>query len=429
MSLRILVISQRFWPEETKINDICRGFTDRDCKVDVLCGQPNYPDGKYYPGYSAFGHNNEKHDRMRLFRGMEISRDGGSGIRILLNYYSFAISAFFKILLLQKKQYDAILIYQQAPVMTAWAGLRLGKKKRIPVTIYAVDVWPYSFYQEMELQSTVLRTIFMNLSKKCYRKADKIITASQNAVRFFTSELQIPGSRVSYVPLCADDGVGLEVKDVSVMENYAGSFNLVCAGRLDATNDFDTLFTVAKELIKVGIGDIKFILTGRGPLFASLKKKVSDELLNDVIFFEQVDRPSKMLKFYHVANAFISLGIPSTKGEYTPITEVVDYMTAGRPVIAASGSLERHLVKQARCGLTPDAGDPKALFEAILRLYKSSRQELLKYGENAREYSKEHFNREDRIDDILDIMFIDKTMREDGFIISQKSNIIKMEDD
>ena len=53
--MRILVVTQHFWPENFRINDIVEGFVQDGLAVDVLCGLPNYPHGEWFDGYSADG--------------------------------------------------------------------------------------------------------------------------------------------------------------------------------------------------------------------------------------------------------------------------------------------------------------------------------------------------------------------------------------
>lgn len=428
MDQRILVISQRFWPEDTKINEICKGFTERGYKVDVLCGQPNYPEGRFYKGYHTFGHEKEKFGKVRVLRAAEIMRYNSSGIRILMNYYSFTISALLKSLLLQKISYDAILIYQRSPVMMVGAGLRIGKKQNIPVVTYAVDVWPYSFYQEMDMQNGILRNIFRNVSKRMYLGSDKIIAASENAVRFFISELHIHPNKVKFIPLCADKALDEEDSDVTVQEQFAGSFNIVLSARADESLDFDNVINAASKLLKDGYADIKFIFVGNGPDLPQMRKKVNKAHLEDIIFFVPQDNKRRLPVYFDVANALLSVTKSEVRGEYAPVLDIVDYMTAAKPIIAASGSRERHLVKVAKCGITSDPGDSKGLYEAIMKLYRSSKETLEAYGQNARSYSRENFNRELRIEDILDVLFMDQSPDDDGFIINRSTNIIKIED-
>ena len=46
--MRILIVSQYFWPENFRINDLAVGLIDKGYDVSVLTGLPNYPEGKFY---------------------------------------------------------------------------------------------------------------------------------------------------------------------------------------------------------------------------------------------------------------------------------------------------------------------------------------------------------------------------------------------
>ena len=49
--MRLLVVSQYFWPESFRINDLVAGMWAMGHEVVVLTGQPNYPDGEIFPAY------------------------------------------------------------------------------------------------------------------------------------------------------------------------------------------------------------------------------------------------------------------------------------------------------------------------------------------------------------------------------------------
>jgi hypothetical protein len=52
--MRILIISQYFWPENFRINDLCLALKERGHEVAILTGKPNYPKGSFYEGYDFF---------------------------------------------------------------------------------------------------------------------------------------------------------------------------------------------------------------------------------------------------------------------------------------------------------------------------------------------------------------------------------------
>ena len=49
--LKVLAVSQHYWPEPFAIADVCEGLAAMGHEVTVLTGTPNYPDGDIYPGY------------------------------------------------------------------------------------------------------------------------------------------------------------------------------------------------------------------------------------------------------------------------------------------------------------------------------------------------------------------------------------------
>ena len=51
--MRILVISQYFFPENFRINDLVFSLFKRGHQIEVLTGKPNYPNGDYF---NTIGH-------------------------------------------------------------------------------------------------------------------------------------------------------------------------------------------------------------------------------------------------------------------------------------------------------------------------------------------------------------------------------------
>src|SRR5215510_10060633 len=91
--MRVLIVSQYFWPENFRINDLALGLTQLGHEVSVLTGNPNYPEGRFFPGYNAPGKWRERWSGIEIKRVPLISRGAGRGVRLALNYLSFAASA------------------------------------------------------------------------------------------------------------------------------------------------------------------------------------------------------------------------------------------------------------------------------------------------------------------------------------------------
>ena len=87
--MKILVVTQYFWPEQFKINDLCDGLIERGHEVTVYTGLPNYPEGKFFKGYSLFGPYCETHEKIKIIRAPLIPRGENKGLQLVLNFFSF----------------------------------------------------------------------------------------------------------------------------------------------------------------------------------------------------------------------------------------------------------------------------------------------------------------------------------------------------
>jgi len=64
--MKLLVVSQYFFPEDFRINELVEEFTNRGHEVTILTGRPNYPEGKIFPEYIQ-----ERENELREFASYE----------------------------------------------------------------------------------------------------------------------------------------------------------------------------------------------------------------------------------------------------------------------------------------------------------------------------------------------------------------------
>ena len=89
--LKILIVSQYFWPEKFIINDLAIGLKE-EYEIDVLTGYPNYPEGNIF---SNFKKNKKKFNNLKkinIFRVPIIPRKKNKFF-LFLNYMSFLITS------------------------------------------------------------------------------------------------------------------------------------------------------------------------------------------------------------------------------------------------------------------------------------------------------------------------------------------------
>ena len=153
------MVSQHYWPENFRIADICRGFTEDQIEVDVLCGLPNYPKGEWFDGYRYSGPRRQTHDGVEIFRAGEIRRKGNTSVRIFLNYISYPLTAVLNLPRLHGRKYDAVFCYETSPVLMLFPAILYAKLHRLPLTCYVLDLWPENLYSVLPVHNRLLRTI------------------------------------------------------------------------------------------------------------------------------------------------------------------------------------------------------------------------------------------------------------------------------
>ena len=115
--MRILIVSQYFWPENFRITDLALALKEKGHDVTVLTGMPNYPAGKLYDGYSWWKNRRETMQGLPIVRVPLFVRRESKSWQLALNYISFVLSAcLLAPWLLRKKQFDIIFTFEVSPV-------------------------------------------------------------------------------------------------------------------------------------------------------------------------------------------------------------------------------------------------------------------------------------------------------------------------
>src|SRR3990167_9594911 len=115
--MNILIVSQYFWPESFRINDLAEAFVDRGNTVTVLTGKPNYPQGYFYAGYTFLNKSFEYYRGIHIIRSPLITR-GKNKFKLSLNYLSFVFFATI-IGMFKCKQSDVIFVFGPSPITVA----------------------------------------------------------------------------------------------------------------------------------------------------------------------------------------------------------------------------------------------------------------------------------------------------------------------
>ena len=388
---KILVVTQHFWPENFRINDIVEGFLQDGIAVDVLCGLPNYPKGEWFPGYSAAGPFEEEWHGARLYRCKEVPRRGNTSVNIFLNYVSwpwYAAHALHRL----PGGYDAVFCFNTSPVLMCWPAIRYAKKHHIPFTNYVLDIWPENLYSVLNVKNKALRAIAQGVSDALYKKADRLIAMSEPLQQRLCQRTGMPPQKIAVIPQYCEDFYAVPQPDAALQAQFGGRFNLVFTGTFTPAQSLETVITAAQDAHSRGADMLHLLLVGDGMSRAALEAKVKELHAEDSVTFYGSVPATDIPKFTALADALIVCLSDSPDLGLTVPAKVASYMAAGKPVLASMDGAGNAAVAAAG-GLSSPACDAAALADNLLALTRMDAAQRAAMGQSAKEYYLAHYRR------------------------------------
>lgn len=388
---KILVVTQHFWPENFRINDIVEGFLQDGIAVDVLCGLPNYPKGEWFPGYSAAGPFEEEWHGARLYRCKEVSRRGNTSVNIFLNYVSwpwYAAHALHRL----PGGYDAVFCFNTSPVLMCWPAIRYAKKHHIPFTNYVLDIWPENLYSVLNVKNKALRAIAQGVSDALYKKADRLIAMSEPLQQRLCQRTGMPPQKIAVIPQYCEDFYAVPQLDAALQAQFGGRFNLVFTGTFTPAQSLETVIMAVQDARSRGADMLHLLLVGDGMSRAALEAKVKELHAEDAVTFYGSVPATDIPKFTALADALIVCLSDSPDLGLTVPAKVASYMAAGKPVLASMDGAGNAAVAAAG-GLSSPACDAAALADNLLALTRMDAAQRAAMGQSAKEYYLAHYRR------------------------------------
>lgn len=382
--MKILIISQRYWPENFRITDIAENLVSLGHDVTVLTGLPNYPKGYIFDEYKKGKNRIQEHNGVKIIRAKEIERRNNIIFRFL-NYYSFPFYA-KKIVKKLDKDFDAVLINELSPIMSAEPALLYKKLYGTKVIMYEMDLWPESLLAGDIKKDSFIYNYYKKVSSKIYSKCDKILVSTKEHIDYIKSLPKCSDLDIEYLPQYAD--TIFEESNFKNIDN--GVIDLMFAGNIGKAQDVGTIIRGAM-LLKDN-PKYKFHIVGDGSELENVKKLAEELKTNNVIFYG--NKPlDEMPKMYSLADAMLVTLEDKPYANMTIPGKVQSYMAVGKPVIGAINGSCSNFIKNNEVGYSCPSGDSESLANLILTL---NVDELKKIGLKAKEiylkkYKKDNF--------------------------------------
>lgn len=400
--MKILIVTQYFWPEYFQINDFTKELVKKGNDVSVLTGIPNYPNGKFFQGYSFLSFKNEYHDGINIYRSPLISRGSDSKIKLFLNYISFAFLASIRLIFIKKK-FDKIIVYAPSPITVGIPGIIAKYKFNAPVYLWVQDLWPESLSSAGGIKNSFIIKIVNELTILIYKFSNKILVPSKGFIPYISKQ-GVEKNKIIYFPNSTESfhkKTSKENKFKKLVPNDGTC--LMFAGNIGESQGFETIVKSALYLKKMG-HKLNYVILGDGRKKESIIRKIKELGIEKSFFFLGAFPSNTMPHFFAHADAMLVTLKKSTNFSLTLPNKIQTYMANSKPIIASLDGEGARVILESKCGYVSPSEDYVSFSKSILKFLELNNQERKLMGLNARKYFDDKFERSKQIDHIISIL-------------------------
>ena len=385
---RILLVTQYFYPENFKCNDIAFEMQRRGYEVTVLTAIPNYPQGKFFDGYGLFKRRTEVINGVKVIRGFVVPRGKGGKILLSLNYLSYLVSScIIAIYLALKYKYDAVFVHQVSPVTIGVAATLIKKMQKIPMYFWVLDLWPESLTAAIGLKNRYILGFFSKMVQWFYSNSDKILISSKGFERSICEKGDF-ASKIIYFPNWVDSALtaNADVETPTVPNGFIAMFT----GNIGESQDFGTVLNAAEQL--KDNSDIHFVIVGNGRARGWVEEQIAQRNLSATVHCVGSYPLEAMPATFAKADVLFAALKDDPIFALTVPAKIQAYMSAGKPIITMINGETKELIDSIGCGIAIPAGDDETFAESVLQLANMSLSKRAEIGEKGRKFADKHFN-------------------------------------
>ena len=393
-SLRILIVTQYFWPETFRITDLALALKDKGHDVTILTGMPNYPSGKLYKGYSWQKNYFETMESIPVFRVPLFLRRESKSWQLVFNYLSFVVSAsLVGMWLLRKKKFDIVFSYEPSPMTVGIPAIFMKYLKKSPLLFWVQDLWPETLVATGAISSPTILSLMERMVKWIYQGCDSILVQSRG---FIEPAITVGAKRekIQYFPNWAESLYKPVVLNPNAPERNEipdHDFVLMFAGNLGAAQSLDTIIDVA-EILKNN--NIHWVFLGDGRRKKWLQNEVLNRELSEKVHILGSRPMETMPAYFSLANAMLVTLRDDPVMATTIPSKMQSCLACAKPIIGALNGEGAKVIEESGAGYCVSSGDVEGLAEAVLEMSLLSNTERNEMGQSALRYYKKNFDRE-----------------------------------
>ena len=402
--LKILIVSQYFWPENFRVNDIVNYFKSKNAEVEILTGKPNYPGGKLYDEYSKNPLKFQQFCGCKISRVPIITRGSGSNTRLFFNYLSFFFtSIIYGIFIYRKKKFDYIFTFGTSPLTVALTSLILSKICKSKTILWVLDLWPEIIFELGVLKNKYLEKILSKIIKYIFNHTDIILAQSESYTKLIKEKINNQ-NKVYFFPswpeIQSHSNNKVILDDLILKNNFEDNLNIFFTGSIGDAQNFKTIIEI---IDKTKDRKLKWFIIGGGRRFKELIRLKFDKKLDNLVLIDFLPL-TEIIKYQKKADVlFLSL----KKGKVLSSTipgKFSTYLKYNKPILGLISGEVKNLINDYNVGSAIDPDNIEKFISEVDKLIGLKKKGILNNSFNNHKKLLLKFDYKKNLDDLNDLL-------------------------
>ena len=394
---KILIVTECFYPEEFKINDVALSWKDKGYDVDVLTLSPTYPLGRVFPGYKNSFFRKDEYQGINIFRVHAVTGYRDSAVKKIFKYINFMILGSIAAIFIGRK-YDYILGFNMSALTGMLPAVLLRKLYKKPLTFWTQDVWPDSVFAYGFKKTKTFSAVLDMFVRFMYRNIDAIAVSGKGFESILTPYIK-RDLIFHYLPNWADDLDGdLASQNLGKSE---GVTHFTFAGNIGKVQNLENIISAFLILSNEYQEKSQLNIIGDGSHLDNLKLLSNNN--SNIVFHGKKPR-SDMASYYKASDFLIISLIDEPIFSVIVPSKTQTYIAAKKPILAIINGDTASIIQDNNLGLYADPSKIDAISTMFQRCVDMSYKERKIFTNENDRLLATIFNKEKTIDKLLKLV-------------------------
>lgn len=351
--MRILIVSEVFYPENFIVNDLAEEWKSMGHDVEVLTPYPSYPYSYVFDGYVNKGYCVEEWNGIKIHRFPFVEGYKDSLKKKFSNYVSFVRDG-RRLIKKIGYNFDCIFVSQTGPLTVALPALVARKKYGTPVAIWTQDIWPNAVFS-YGIPSNVITNFFLDiLIRYIYKRCDTIFVSSK---RFEDTIRKYVNKDCIYTP----NWLKPTTETKSSLRLDKSKYHFTFTGNVSR---YQNLINTIRGFSLAKLKNCVLNIIGDGSYLEYVKSVVKAEGIENVIFYGRYPY-SEMNDILCQSDTLVLPLIPDEGIMQTEPFKLQSYLNARKPILGILGGSGQEIISDYKLGVCANPNDVQDIARAF----------------------------------------------------------------